>query len=201
MATSFLEEIPNTRLATIVASPSSAFRQRILKQLALRNCLVEEVCGGAEALARVEEGICRTLVLDQSLADLNVEELVAIVHARHPQVNVQVLESQAEDDSASGDMDLPTDSDKLFHLLQHSREVRIPQELPPPLAPAALRTPAPSIEIDPLPGMTGCSPSMLRVYRLVRLVAGMSDHGAADRRNGDGQGINCARASRPESPA
>ncbi len=75
MATSFLEEIPNTRLATIVASPSSAFRQRILKQLALRNCLVEEVCGGAEALARVEEGICRTLVLDQSLADLNVEEL------------------------------------------------------------------------------------------------------------------------------
>jgi transcriptional regulator with GAF, ATPase, and Fis domain len=83
-----------------------------------------------------------------------------------------VLDSQAEEDSASGDMDLPTDSDKLFHLLQNSGEVRIPQELPPPLAPTALRTPAPSAEIDPLPGMTGCSPSMLRVYRLVRLVAG-----------------------------
>ena len=70
------------------------------------------------------------------------------------------------------DLGLHSDSDELFRLLQNSREPRIPTELPGPAGAAlchALRLHAGDIEA--LPGMTGHSPSLRRVYRLARLVA------------------------------
>ena len=95
MTTSALNAARKTHLSTIVASPDSLFRQRVLQQLAARNCFAEEACGGAEALALIEEGACRTLLLDQFLPDLDAGELVAMIRARHPQVEIQVLDSQA----------------------------------------------------------------------------------------------------------
>jgi transcriptional regulator with GAF, ATPase, and Fis domain len=171
MTTSTLNAVQKNHLSTIVASPNSVFRQRVLQQLAARNCCAEEACGGAEALALVEEGACRTLLLDQILPDLDVPELVAIIRARHPQVEIQVLDSLAGNEAVVDDKELPSDSSKLFHLLQNSREPRIPTELPEPMERPLPSPSAPSGDIDPLPGMTGRSPSLRRVYRLARLVA------------------------------
>jgi DNA-binding NtrC family response regulator len=157
---------------TIVASPDALFRKRVVQRLAARNCFAAEACGGAEALALIEEGACRNLLLDQSLPDLDAAELVAMIHARHPQIEILVLDSHAPWGAVGGDPGLyPDAKEEMFRLLQNSREPRIPAELPDPLDPPAPRTPASSGNMDALPGMTGQSPSQRRVYRLARLVA------------------------------
>lgn len=158
-----------SHLSTIVASPNTLFRQRIVQELAGRNCAAAEACGGAEAMALIEEGACRTLLLDQCLADLNPEELMAMIHARHPEVEIKVLDSRSET-GVSGDLDLCSDSTELYHLLQNSRAPRIPRELPDPLGCSVAPCP-PLSRGEALPGMTGSSPSLRRVYRLARLVA------------------------------
>jgi len=159
-------------LATVVASPDSHFRQRVLQELATRNCIAEEAAGGAEALELIEEGACRTLLLDPSLADLDAEELVGMIRARHPQVTVRVLESERGTMGGSeGGVGLCPDPDELFRVLQNSREPRIPTELPDPLERSEPYSSASSNDIEALPGMIGDSPSLRRVYRLARLVA------------------------------
>jgi DNA-binding NtrC family response regulator len=142
-----------------------------LQQLAARNCLAEEAGGGAEALALIEEGGCRALLLDQFLPDLDAGELVTIIRARHPQVEVLVLDSQGGNGAVGDNLGMDADSSELFRLLQNSREPRIPTELPDPLERPAPRSAAPTGDIVALPGMTGSSPSLRRVYRLARLVA------------------------------
>ena len=67
--------------------------------------------------------------------------------------------------------DCNRDSNELFRLLQNSREPRIPAELPDPLERSLPRSPAFKGDVEALPGMTGHSPSLRRVYRLARLVA------------------------------
>jgi len=171
MTTSALNAAQKTRLSTIVASPDSLFRKRVLQQLAARSCFVEEACGGAEALALLAEGNCRTLLLDQFLPDLEVEELVGMIRARHPQVEVRVLDSQGENGAGGGDLGLYADSSEMFRLLQSSREPRIPTEFADPLEPPVPRSPTSPDDVEALPGMTGHSRSLRRVYRLARLVA------------------------------
>ena len=171
MTSSALNAAQKTRFSTIVASPDSLFRKRVLQQLAARSCFAEEACGGAEALALLAEGNCRTLLLDQFLPDLEVGELVGMIRARHPQVEVRVLDSQGENAAGGGDLGLYADSSEMFRLLQSSREPRIPSEFADPLEPPVPRSPTPADDIEALPGMTGHSRSLRRVYRLARLVA------------------------------
>jgi len=172
MTTSALNVARKTHLSTIVASPDSLFRKRVLQQLAARNCFAEEACGGAEALALIQEGACRSLLLDQSLPDLDAGELVAMIRAHHPQVEILVLDSQGGKGARGGDLDSYPDSSELFCLLQNSREPRIPTEFPDPLERPVPRGPESTGDnIEVLPGMTGHSPSLHRVYRLARLVA------------------------------
>ena len=171
MLTSTPNVTQKTPVSTIVASPDAVLRKRVLQQLAERNCFAEEACGGAEALALIEEGDCQTLLLDQFLPDLDARELVAIIRARYPQVEVRLLDSQADQGAMVDELELQSDSHELFRLLQNSREPRIPAELPDPLERSLPRSPAFKGDIEALPGMTGHSPSLRRVYRLARLVA------------------------------
>ncbi len=171
MTTSALDSVRKDHLSTIVASPDPLFRQRILQQLAARSWSAEEACGGAEALALLEGGKCRTLLLDRCLPDLDVNELVGMVRARHPDVEILMLDSQAVKTTAGESPGLAPDSSELFYLLQSSREVRIPAEMQEPVLRPLARSTASVEDSEPLPGMTGHSPSLRRVYRLARLVA------------------------------
>jgi CheY-like chemotaxis protein len=88
---------PEACSAAIVASANAEFRKRILKWLGARSWTVEEAVGGAEALSLVEEGTFKALLLDRWLPDLDVPELVDIIKTRHPQVQVLVVGSEAEE--------------------------------------------------------------------------------------------------------
>ena len=171
MTTSAPDLARKTQHSTIVASPDGLFRKRVMQQLASRNCFAEEACGGAEALARIEQGDCRTLLLDQFLPDLDVAELVAMIRARHPQIEILVLDSQDGNEAVGGGSHRCPETSELFRLLQNSREPRIPTDLPHPLERSAPRPTASTDDIEPLPGMIGRSLSLRRVYRLTRLVA------------------------------
>jgi DNA-binding NtrC family response regulator len=171
MTSSALNVAHTTQLSTIVASPNSFFRKRILQQLAARNCVAEEACGGAEALALIEQGTCQTLLLDQFLPDLDVGELVGMIRTQHPQVEVVVLDAEGNLGAVRSGLGGHADSTETFRLLQNSREPRIPIELPHPVDRPAPHSPVSTDNVDALPGMTGHSPSLRRVYRLARLVA------------------------------
>lgn len=171
MNTSTLNIPRKTRYPTIVASPDSLLRKRILQQLAAHQCAAEGVCGGAEALALIEEGPYRTLVLDQCLPDLDASELTAMIRARHPQVEIVTLDSQRGEPARTSDLDLTSTSSELFRLIENSRAPCLPTELSDPARHLELSRPESHDGVEPLPGMTGTSASLRRVYRLARLVA------------------------------
>jgi len=153
--------------ATIVASPDSAFRKRVMQNLAAGSAPAGEASGGAETLALLEKSSCRTVLLDQRLPDLEVNELAGLIRARHPQVEILVVDSQ----SRLGDAGLPPDSGELFHLLQNSGSAHVPAELDLPPVADHKTSPPVAVDSEPLPGMIGRSSSLCRVYRLSRLVA------------------------------
>ena len=165
MSTPVVNLAPTDRLCTVVASSDSALRQRVSRQLALPDYLVEEVAGGAEALAIVEAGTCRTVLLDQVLPDLDVEELVTTIRARHPQVEVLLLDHGISDEAV--ELTPRSDARDEFSLLPNydSAPSSLPRNCSGLCAHPVTR------DIEPLPGMTGRSQSLQRVYRLARLVA------------------------------
>ncbi len=165
--------------SAIVASADKELRQRILTRLRAQRWTVEEAMGGAEALSLVEEGVVGALLLDRWLPDLEVSELVEIVKARHPQVQVLLLGSEVEE---------------RFLLERLAQSETLPLGFPdaPEVAEkpgSGFSIPSPSEEgnqwcggdgaqglstsaktVEPLPGMIGLSATMQRVYHLARLI-------------------------------
>lgn len=162
MSTSWTEP---TFSSAIVASSNQAFRRKILESLRSPDCNVLEARGGAEALAKLGAGGCDALFLDRWLYDLDVEELLGIVRARHPGVKVVVLDAEADGESAGREGVHSASSAPGTDSAGPTRSFA-PQTAP--AAAAAVRAPAP---IEPLPGMIGVSPAMREVCRLSRLVA------------------------------
>jgi DNA-binding NtrC family response regulator len=158
------------RSAAIVASANKEFRKRILRRLRAQGWTVEEAMGGAEALSLVEDGAFGALLLDRWLPDLEVAELVDIIKARHPHVQVLVLGSEAEEHSLverlSQHEGLPLD----FPGARESgeREPGAERLREHPGGAAGIVTEVKREE--PLPGMIGTSGAMQRAYRLARLV-------------------------------
>ena len=158
------------RSAAIVASASKEFRERILTRLGARSWTVEEARGGAEALSLVEDGAFKALLLDRWLPDLDVPELVDIIKARHPQVQVLVVSSEVEErhlvERLSPRKDLPLD----FPHAQDSVECGVEAEglEEHPTGAAGIVSEVKGEE--PLPGMMGSSGAMQRTYHLARLV-------------------------------
>jgi DNA-binding NtrC family response regulator len=149
--------IPNYADHILVASPSSAVRQRVLESLRSPVRRVEQASGGAEALDHLENGLWQVLFLDRSLPDLNAEELSQIIRQRFPNVKIVLLDSEA-------DVTMPSVEQEC--LATTVRELVAP-ESPLPSRAAAVN----SILQAPLPGMIGGSWNMQPVYRGARLLA------------------------------
>lgn len=140
--------------AALIASPSTAVREHVLQRLNGRCRPVEEVLGGADALAKLEKGEWEVLFLDRRLPDLEVEELLTIIGKRFPGIHVVLLDSGCEN----------TELETLAP--EYRRADSLPHRSPRRLQNIS--------NIAPLPGMIGNSEAMQRVYRMVRLVAARS---------------------------
>jgi DNA-binding NtrC family response regulator len=160
----------------LVASPRAELRKLILKTLATPAAQAAEVAGGADALMKLEESEFRTLLLDPQLEDLDVEELVATIRARYPQLNVIMLERSRDVEQLSFDLtgkpcgsafDAPA-AGKAGAKSSEAQAAAAPCEYPSEASADIFRKEATA---DPLPGMIGRSPGMQHVCRLARLVA------------------------------
>ncbi len=153
----------------VIASPNGDFRRRLVQSLQLASCNVREAQGGAEALAKLEGGVCQALLLDNWLPDLDVSELLHIVKRRYPQVKVLVI------DSATGEPEFPSEGSPKEPA---QNTTPAPEAFPYGAGYISPREPAPDLEnrnnpqpLEPLPGMIGASDAMQNVYRMSRLVA------------------------------
>jgi len=169
MASAALGLVKDASAMVIVASPNEGFRKRIVERLRSSHWPVEEALGGAEALAKLEEGRCRLLLLDSWLPDLDVTELSDIVKTRYPQIRVSVIDS---DTGAPLDLEAwcsRSPFHEVFRLLRDSPE---PERAPLRQTVTPVRPDTrPAKRVEPLPGMIGSSGAMQEVYRLARLVA------------------------------
>jgi DNA-binding NtrC family response regulator len=117
------------------------------------------------------------LVLDRRVADLDTEELIAIIQRRFPGIQVVLLDSdagfageetkrEAERDGWNAAPESPFES----------AEEALPAKMEERITPAngawkAAENRAEARRAEPLPGMIGESEAMQRVYRMARLVA------------------------------
>jgi len=162
----------------LIASASSAFRERVAHSLNGRCRLVEQVMGGAEALGKLEKGNWEILFLDRRVPDLDTGELVAIIERRFPGIQVVLLDSDVAFEATDGSdrnhdqnnhqntnpEKLEADTDRLATSgLGLKRAEAAPER-------ACWKEPA-GAKSDPLPGMIGESEAMQHVYRLAKLVA------------------------------
>jgi transcriptional regulator with GAF, ATPase, and Fis domain len=151
----------------LIASSSAEFRQQMAARLRPRERHLEEAQGGADALLKLEAGKFAALYLDRNLNDLYFDDVLSIVRAQYPQVEVVTVDSAREGRA-------PAEEDRA------EAEAAIAGEANGEAPPAASAQPAEGaghperIEERPapeLPGMIGTNRLMRRVYRLARLVA------------------------------
>jgi DNA-binding NtrC family response regulator len=162
----------------LIASPSSAFRERVLHSLNGRCRPVQQAVGGAEALGKLEKGDWQVLVLDRRVADLDTDELIAIIQRRFPGIQVVLLDSDIAFSSEEikvdvGRSDSPATAFSQFQMGEGSPPAAEMQD-GAPREDAGWKTAETLTEArrtEPLPGMIGSSEAMQRVYRMARLVA------------------------------
>jgi DNA-binding NtrC family response regulator len=151
--------------SAVVASSNNELRRQVLESLRASDCAVQEARGGAEALAKLAAGGYQVLLLDKWLPDLDVSELLDIVKARHPLVEIVVIEHPGA--KADG-----WKSSAWDHREARTTETSPSYGTPETVASAELsKHPEAEPPVEPLPGMIGASQTMRNVYRLSRLVA------------------------------
>jgi DNA-binding NtrC family response regulator len=153
----------------LVASSRAEFRRKVLRDLSTGAAPAAEAAGGADALLKLEGSEFRTLMIDSQLDDLDFEELIAMIHARHPHLDVVVLNADGGSaDALFGESVEP-------ELERHTAELPAPGVTPmlwdEPGESAAKGRDLPPLLAEPLPGMIGTSRKMQQLYRLARLVA------------------------------
>ena len=141
----------NARGGVLIASASPVLREHVLHSLEERCCPVRQVLGGADALFQLENGDWQVLFLDRRLPDLDAEELIQIIKSRFPGIEVVLVDSDG----------VPNGGKPVRHPERPSFSSAVAQRNSQNSLP----------EVEPLPEVFGNTEPMLRVSRLVRLVA------------------------------
>ncbi|HXU21108.1 MAG TPA: sigma-54 dependent transcriptional regulator [Verrucomicrobiae bacterium] len=158
----------------LVASPYAPLREQMLKKFAVPNASVSEARGGADALMKLEKSDFGTLLLDPRIEDLDVGELMATLQGRYPNLDVVLMESDADRDEEPDDAK-PAQASATANLL--SARSTAPATYPPPVYrpyPFEIATEtfgSTEPRTHALPGMIGTSLGIQQIYRLARLVA------------------------------
>ncbi|HWP84996.1 MAG TPA: sigma-54 dependent transcriptional regulator [Terriglobia bacterium] len=154
----------------LIATASEEFRCRIEAAADAAGYAVAERSGGAGVLAALEEEDCQGVAMDSWLPDLEASEVVQMIRAVHPEVEIVLR------DIETGELSAP------FHRPGSAwLQGLLAESSPPPGCgqekhSAAALPRGDSCEtlcaaVPSLPGMIGRSAAMLRIYRLVRLVS------------------------------
>ncbi|HEY7825230.1 MAG TPA: sigma-54 dependent transcriptional regulator [Candidatus Acidoferrales bacterium] len=155
--------------SVLVVSPSPEVRKRILRQLPVAMSPALEATGGADALVQLEAGHFATLLVDPQLEDLNVPELVNMIHARYPRVSVILLDAAGRgkfENAESGALA----SGEYAAAFSQNPSTAFPAR--PAGSKNLLRASGEPLEaVESLPGMIGSSRKMQQLYHLARLVA------------------------------
>jgi transcriptional regulator with GAF, ATPase, and Fis domain len=136
----------------LVASSDPLVRQRVLGNPDYIGMERMEASGGAQALAKLKEIPCDGVLLDRSLADLDAEEVAALIQREFPEITVSWIEKE---ESAKHKSITPRENQADAgpgNILAWERKAGRDAE-------------------EALPGMIGHSEIMKGVYRLVRMVA------------------------------
>ena len=159
MAASAITSFAGNPSRILIASGNALFRQRVLGSLELGELQREEAVGGAQALAKLGEFPCESVLLDRHLPDLDAEEVASIIRERYPSVAVRMVDSRSESD---GTRDVRVVEDVLNEgandEAEQEREEFQTEE-------SAI------VEAEALPEMIGTSPAIQQVYRMARIVA------------------------------
>src|SRR5579863_10379806 len=84
--------IRNSRV--LVASSNESFRRLWVGKPGYESAEMEEAAGGADALAKLESENWGEVLLDRHLHDLDADEVLQLIHARHPHLLVRVVDSE-----------------------------------------------------------------------------------------------------------
>jgi DNA-binding NtrC family response regulator len=169
------------KLPVLVASSNEHFREQLVRLLSCGNWSAEAACGGADALIKLEQAPCKALLVDGQLHDLDVQEVIALVSERHPEVGVLLIDPRTGQARPAPSLAVSPVSAMLMEALSASQAF----PAPPPVVetaewsrpPAGCGQVAPAAEeveravVEPLPGMVGQSGKLARVYKLARLIA------------------------------
>lgn len=146
-------------MSVLIASSNAEFRGHAVELLSHNSWRVDVAHGGAEALGKMDSSPSRLLLLDRRLPDLQPSDVVEMIEARHPGVDVVLVNSQ------TGQVQMPHEvtNATVYEVLQaleacDDKSRRLVNERPLPVT-------------GHLPGMVGSSEAMRVVARLVRLVA------------------------------
>jgi transcriptional regulator with GAF, ATPase, and Fis domain len=146
-------------MSVLIASSNVEFRAHAVELLGGNRWRVDVAHGGAEALGKMDSSPSRLLLLDRRLPDLQPSDVVEMIEARHPGVDVVLVNSQ------TGQVQMPHEvtNATVYEVLQalEAQDKRPRRE-------SNLR---PSSITAHLPGIVGSSEVMRQVARLVRLVA------------------------------
>ncbi|HZS71906.1 MAG TPA: sigma-54 dependent transcriptional regulator [Candidatus Acidoferrum sp.] len=145
----------------LVASGNERFRKELLRNPVYADALSEEAVGGAHALARLNEFVCDSVLLDQHLPDLDATEVADLIRQRYPHVEVELVDSRSTgraDGVSAGSPESEAEDEPCGTTESASQAARAAEET--------------GASCEPLPNMIGESAAIREVYRLVRLVAG-----------------------------
>jgi transcriptional regulator with GAF, ATPase, and Fis domain len=158
MAATATSGLARSRNRILIASADASFRQRVLKSPVYAGSLSEEAFGGAHALAKLLQFPCDSVLIDRNLPDLDAREVAEQIRQQFPRIAVELLDSSVT--SAK-----PQDSEvreENMTAFGESGATTVETAAEPALS---------ERNADALPGMSGSSRAMQRVYTLVRMAA------------------------------